>query len=124
MIASRDRVMDFIHEHCASEQEEIDILVALQEGLANAVLHGCRSDPAKAIRCSVEINPEAIAILIRDPGRGFDISAAMPSGDGTNLTEHGRGILLMRSLMDEVSYRRGGTELLLRKRRTPGAGQP
>lgn len=120
MIASRDRVMDFIHEHCVSEQEEVDILVALQEGLVNAVLHGCNSDPSKVIRCVVEITPEAISIVITDPGQGFDISATVKSAeDATNLTEHGRGILLMRSLMDEVSYRRGGAELLLKKRRPP-----
>lgn len=119
MIAVRDRIMDFLHEHCADEQQEIDIMIALQEGLANAVLHGSRNDPSKVIRCAVDVTPEAITIVIRDSGEGFDTAAAADSADdGTNLTQHGRGIHLMRSLMDEVSYRHGGSELQLKKLRT------
>ncbi len=119
MIAVRDRIMDFLHEHCADEQQEIDIMIALQEGLANAVLHGSGSDPSKVIRCAVNVTPEAITIVIRDSGEGFDTAAAADSADdGTNLTQHGRGIHLMRSLMDEVSYRHGGSELRLKKLRT------
>ena len=119
MIAVRDRIMDFLHEHCVDEQQEIDIMIALQEGLANAVLHGTRNDPSKVVRCSVDVTPEAITIVIRDPGQGFDTAAATDSADdGTNLTQHGRGIYLMRSLMDEVSYRHGGSELHLKKLRT------
>jgi len=75
MIAVRDRIMDFLHEHCADEQQEIDIMIALQEGLANAVLHGSRNDPSKIIRCSVDVTPEAITIVIRDSGEGFDTAA-------------------------------------------------
>jgi serine/threonine-protein kinase RsbW len=119
MIAVRDRIMDFLHEHCVDEQQEIDIMIALQEGLANAVLHGSRNDPSKIIRCSVDVTPEAITIVIRDPGQGFDTAAATDSADdGTNLTQHGRGIYLMRSLMDEVIYRHGGSELRLKKLRS------
>jgi serine/threonine-protein kinase RsbW len=119
MIAVRDRIMDFLHEHCVDEQQEIDIMIALQEGLANAVLHGTRNDPSKVVRCSVDVTPEAVTIVIRDPGQGFDTAAATDStDDGTNLTQHGRGIHLMRSLMDEVSYRHGGSELRLKKLRS------
>ncbi len=118
MVAVRDRIMDFLHEHCADEQQEIDIMIALQEGLANAVLHGSRNDPSKIIRCTVDVTSEAITVVISDPGHGFDIGVAADSADdGTNLTQHGRGIYLMRSLMDEVSYRHGGSELRLKKLR-------
>lgn len=118
MIAGRDRIMDLVREHCSNEQQEVDVMVALQEGLANAVLHGCRSDPSKIIRCRVEVSPQAINIAISDPGSGFDTAlAADTAEDGTNLTAHGRGICLMRSLMDEVRYGHGGSELHLVKLR-------
>lgn len=116
MIAARDTIMDFVHDYCCSEQEEIDILLALQEALANAVLHGCQSAPSKIIHCRVDIDPSAIAIVVRDPGPGFDVAAV--DAVGANLTDHGRGISLMRSLMDEVSYSRGGSEVQLKKLRT------
>jgi serine/threonine-protein kinase RsbW len=112
--------MDFIKEHHLPEPEEIDILVALQEALANAVLHGCQNDGTKTILCRVKINPSALTIVIRDPGPGFDVGAFESADPSLNTTEHGRGICLMRSLMDQVTYQRGGSEILLRKfRRSP-----
>lgn len=118
MTAARDRIMDFLHDHDVGEPEEIDIFVALQEALANAVLHGCKNDPSQIVRCSVEVDAETITIIIRDPGPGFEtVAVTDASDDGTNLTQHGRGILLMRGLMDEVSYSHGGSELKLTKRR-------
>jgi len=113
---ARDAIMDFVHEHCADEQQEIDILLALQEALANAILHGCQSDASQLVHCAVEISPSAIAFTIRDPGPGFDTgSATENTEDGTNLTQHGRGIHLMRSLMDEVTYHRHGSEVEMKK---------
>jgi len=118
MVAARQALMSFIAPYCSSEIEEIDIFVALQEALANAVLHGCQNDSSKTIYCSVEIDPGAFTIIIRDPGPGFDVDAAMQSTEaGANTTTHGRGIRLIRSLMDEVAYRNGGSEVQLRKSR-------
>jgi len=114
----RDAIMEFVHEHCADEQFEIDIFLTLQEALANAILHGCHDDPAKLVHCTVDVSPAAFEFTIRDSGDGFDPGDAVESTeDGTNLTQHGRGIFLMRSLMDEVTYRHNGTELHLKKLR-------
>src|SRR5664279_642559 len=102
MVAARDAVMDFLHDHCSCAEVETDILIALQEALANAVLHGCKSDPGKIIQCSVTVDASAIAVVIRDPGRGFNV--ALPTSHcAANLSGHGRGIRLMRGLMDEVT---------------------
>ena len=121
LAASRQAVMDFIRPHCSSDVEEVDILIAVQEALANAVLHGCRNHPSKSIHCSVMIEPSAFTITIRDQGPGFDVDAATRATEsGTNTTTHGRGIALMRSLMDEVVFRHGGSEVELRKLRTGG----
>ena len=118
MSAARDAVMGFIQPHCASEMEETDILIALQEALANAVVHGCQNDPSKNVFCRVEVDADAFTITVRDPGPGFDVDAATQATEaGANFTTHGRGICLMRSLMDEVVYRKGGSELQLRKLR-------
>ena len=117
MVAARESIMDFIKEQGPSEDEEVDIFVALQEALANAVLHGCQNDSAKTIRCWVEIDPSAFRIVIQDPGPGFDVTATTTADPSVNTSEHGRGICLMRSLMDDVSYLRGGSEVHLRKLR-------
>ena len=118
MVAARELVMDFLRPYSPSELEEIDIFIALQEALANAALHGCKDDASKTIRCSVEVDASAFTITIRDPGPGFDLDAATKATEaGANTTEHGRGICMMRSLMNEVIYGHGGSEVRLRKLR-------
>jgi anti-sigma regulatory factor (Ser/Thr protein kinase) len=116
-VAAREAVMNLIKKHGLTEDEEIDVFVALQEALANAVLHGCQNDGTKTIFCRVEVDPSALTIVVADPGPGFDIDAINCNPPDINTTDHGRGICLMRSLMDEVGYRRGGSEVRLQKRR-------
>ncbi|HZP23639.1 MAG TPA: ATP-binding protein [Terriglobales bacterium] len=113
---ARDAIMDFVRQHCTGEQQEIDVMVAVQEALANAILHGCRNDAAKLVHCTVEISPSAIEFTIRDPGPGFDSGGVTDAiEDGTNLTQHGRGICLIRGVMDELTYRHNGAELYMKK---------
>ena len=111
----RDQVMLFVEEHCTVEDDRIDILVALQEALANAALHGCKDDPAKTSRCTVSANKSDIVIRVRDPGPGFDLALADPENYQVTTFSHGRGICLMRSLMSEVTFAHRGSEIVLRK---------
>ena len=63
------------------------LMIALQEALANAVLHGCGDDPAKQVHCIVSVDPAEINIVLRDPGPGFETASSSDSADdGTNLT--------------------------------------
>lgn len=112
----RDRVMQFVVEHCPDEGDQIDVLVALQEALANAALHGCKDDPAKKIRCVVTADESEITISVSDPGPGFDLALADPENYRLTTLTHGRGICLIRSLVSEVTCKRRGAEILLRKR--------
>jgi serine/threonine-protein kinase RsbW len=113
---SREQVMQFVCQHCPDEGDQIDVLVALQEALVNAALHGCGDDPAKRIQCNVTANASDIAISVRDPGPGFDLALADPENYAASTSSHGRGICLIRGLMTEVSFARGGSELRMRKR--------
>ena len=96
---AREAILDFVREQGPDEQAMLDIFLALQEALANAILHGCRNDDRKAVRCTVEITPSEFNFVIQDPGPGFPFTASIDAaGHATNLTEHGRGIQIMRSL--------------------------
>ena len=112
----RDKVMEFVAEHCPDEGDQVDILVALQEALANAALHGCKDDPAKTIRCTVSAGASDIVISVCDPGPGFNLAVADPENYQLTTLTHGRGIVLMRSLMSEVTFAHHGSEIVLRKR--------
>jgi serine/threonine-protein kinase RsbW len=108
--------MDFVRGHCSVDSDEFDILVAVQEALANAALHGCRNDPSKSISCTVSVRPDEVEIVVRDPGNGFEEEkVADPKSLETNYSESGRGISLMRGLMSEVTYCSGGSEVHLKK---------
>ena len=100
----------------ADHQAELEI--ALREALANAVLHGNRSDAAKKVLVRAYCDPQkGFVIAVRDEGPGFD-PAKVPdprSEDRLHLT-HGRGIFLMRELMDHIEHRKGGREVVLYKK--------
>lgn len=114
---SRELVMDYIRRHCSDDPDEIDLMIAVQEALANAALHGCKDDAGKTIQCSVEIQGPNVCIAVRDPGPGFDFKrVADPKRFGPSKLEHGRGIALMRGLVDEVTFASGGSEVRLKKR--------
>jgi serine/threonine-protein kinase RsbW len=116
-----DRLTRLIEESHCVPGEEAAVGLAVREALCNAVLHGNCLDPCKLVqvRCQCELD-EGVSVTIRDQGRGFDPNAIPDPSDVGNLgAEHGRGILLMRWLMDEVSFEFGywGTEVHMRKRR-------
>ena len=111
-ILKRARVTGCLADH----QAELEI--ALREALANAVLHGNRSDAAKKVLVRAYCDPKkGFVIAVRDEGRGFD-PAKVPDPrreDRIQLT-HGRGIFLMRELMDHIEHRKGGREIVLYKK--------
>lgn len=115
---SREQVMEFVCDYSSDHgDDEIDIFLSLQEALANAALHGCQDDAAKQISCHVEVAPGEIVITVRDPGPGFDVSLTADTNRVVASTSaHGRGIALMRSMMTEVQFGKGGSEVTLRKR--------
>ena len=93
-----------------------DIETAAREALANAIIHGNRQDPHKSVYVSVIFRDGEVSITVRDEGQGFDASAvADPTAQEQLKLNHGRGIYLMRALMDEVSFDRNGTVVAMRK---------
>lgn len=112
-----DRVMGIVRQmRCAAGSEEA-VDLALREALANAILHGAGSDPTKDVQISVACDrARGMLIIVRDPGAGFDPEAVPSPLVGERIYEsHGRGIFLINQLMDEVTFRRGGTEIHMRK---------
>jgi serine/threonine-protein kinase RsbW len=97
--------------------KEFAIETAIREALANAITHGCGSDPAKQVKISAYCDEErGMILVVRDPGEGFDPKTIPSPVRGERLfAEHGRGIYLINQLMDEVRFRSGGSEIWMRK---------
>ena len=112
------QVMQAVREtKCVNGKEEA-IELSLQEALANAVIHGAKEDPTKIVECIVACDDQrGVLIIVRDPGPGFDPQAIPTCTMGENLySNHGRGIFLINQLMDEVQFRKNGTEIHMLKR--------
>lgn len=101
---------------CVRGKEEF-VELALREAVSNAVLHGNRMNARKLVhvRCCCE-GTKGVFIAVRDQGQGFDADTVPNPLAVENLeAENGRGIFLMKLVMDEVSFERGGTEVHIRK---------
>ena len=107
------------------EDQRFHIAMAVREAAINAVLHGNEYDSARQIEVSLENTGENLIITIADQGRGFDPNKIPdPLAQENLLRGTGRGIFLIRSLMDEVHFRQlhPGTELTLVKHLAPATG--
>ena len=96
------------------------ISMVCREAAVNAVLHGNRCDPAKHVTASFELSEDALTVRVADQGEGLDPDALRdPLAPENLLRTSGRGIFLMRALMDEVHFRQlnPGNEITLIKRR-------
>jgi serine/threonine-protein kinase RsbW len=113
-----EKIMGVVRGMECSAGKEFEIELSLREAIINAVVHGCRSDSSKMVQCWVACDePHGLLIVVRDSGKGFDPSSLPNPLVGENLfASHGRGIYLINQLMDEVIFRRGGTEIHMRKR--------
>jgi serine/threonine-protein kinase RsbW len=112
------QVMDAVRQIKCVDGKDDAIEMSLQEALANAVIHGAKEDPSKVVECLVACDEaRGILIIVRDPGEGFDPNAIASCTVGENLySSHGRGIFLINQLMDEVTFRKNGTEIHMVKR--------
>lgn len=101
---------------CACGHEQ-DVELAMREALANAIVHGAGNDPNRKVECCVACDDlHGMLVVVRDPGEGFDPQTLPSPLIGENVfSEHGRGVFLINQLMDHVEYKRGGTEIHMRK---------
>lgn len=93
------------------ERSVQEIQAAVREALQNAIVHGNRCDQGRCVKLQLDLHPGELEISVQDEGEGFHENPARSGG---------RGILLMKSLMDEVVFRRlakGGMAVTMRRRR-------
>jgi serine/threonine-protein kinase RsbW len=108
------------------EDQRFHIGMAVREAAINAVLHGNEYDPARKIDVALENTGKDLVFVIADEGHGFKPEDVPdPLAEENLLRGTGRGIFLIRSLMDEVHFRQlhPGTELTLIKHLEPGGAK-
>lgn len=112
-----DAITETLAQLTIPEQKRLEVALAVQEALANAVVHGCDNDSSKQVRCQMKSDPNGrIVIIVTDPGPGFSPDRVSDPKRRENLhADHGRGVYLIHQLMDEVHFERGASEIRMWK---------
>jgi serine/threonine-protein kinase RsbW len=114
-----DKLM-LLLRNCACVPEGVsDVEIALREAMANAIIHGNREDRRKHVHVTCRCEPGEVSIAVRDEGEGFDINKVPDPTAPENIgSVHGRGIHVIRALMDEVRFEERGAVIHMRKSAT------
>ena len=111
-----DKLMRLIRKCGCAAEGESDVEIALREALANAIIHGNHENPRKHVYVRCRCKPDEVSIAVEDEGRGFELNKiADPTAPENTGAVHGRGIYLMKALMDEVRFAEGGVVVRMRK---------
>ena len=93
-----------------NESAVADIAISVSELVNNAMIHGNKSSLDKMVTVKITRSREAVTIVVSDEGSGFDPSIVPdPIADENLLHEVGRGLFIVRSLMDKVDVKAAGT---------------
>ena len=102
------------------EASVFSIKLALEEGLNNACRHGNGFDQNKKVYVAFDVTAQRCRVSITDEGEGFDPdNLPDPTADENLEKPSGRGVMLMRVYMDEVTYNDKGNQVVLIKRNAP-----
>ena len=113
----QEQIVESLEAYGFSPRDVFGVRLALEEAIVNAIKHGNRMDPDKTVRIQWEINSTFVKVSIEDQGLGFAPEDIPDPTDEENLDKPGgRGIMLMKSFMSDVSYNDRGNVLVMEKR--------
>ncbi len=118
-VRSIGHAVDYVMSHCSdccayARRLNLNFRVGLTEALSNAMLYGNDQDPGKRVKVEITVRGEEVTARITDEGRGFDPTTIPDPTLPDNLDKPGgRGIFLMKALMDEVRFNEEGNSVTL-----------
>ncbi len=118
-VQSIENAVEYVMSRCATccehaQRLNLNFRVGLTEALCNAMLYGNAHDTSKRVLVEVTMAEGRVQAIIKDQGAGFDPASIPDPTRPENLTRPcGRGVFLMRQLLDEVWYNDRGNEVTL-----------
>jgi len=107
-----------LKERDYTDKEIFSIKLALEEALVNAIKHGNQLDRGKRVSVSYHVHVDRFECIVADEGPGFDPNEVPDPTAPENLERCcGRGLMLMRHYMCEVSHNDRGNAVHMRKHR-------
>ena len=114
-IAVVERLIDQISEqHSIIPEHYGNVLIAMTEGVNNAIVHGNKLDPEKSVTVVCAVDNKNLVFRVSDEGPGFDFDNLPDPTAPENIEKpHGRGVFLMRHLADECDFEDDGRIVVL-----------
>jgi serine/threonine-protein kinase RsbW len=115
VVPTVERVLDLVEDVGLDHDRLENLAVALAEALSNAAVHGNHLDAGIPVHITLKVEPGSCATVdVRDEGKGFDVSSVRdPTDPAELLNAAGRGVFLMRRLVDRLEYNRAGNRVRL-----------
>jgi len=112
----QDEIENRLRCHHFDDRDIFSIRLALEEALVNAIKHGNQMDRTKKVHISYQLHPDRFDVQISDDGGGFDPGDVPDPTAFENLERPcGRGLMLMRHYMTEVTFNDRGNGVNMRK---------
>ena len=99
-----------------SDQSTYEIELAVVEAVNNSIEHACHNEPGHPISVQLSLSADRITVIVSDSGESAESlreTTALDTVDPLHPPERGRGLQIMRAVMDEVAYRTDGAFNLL-----------
>ena len=118
-----DKVLDSLKDLKLDEGVLFDVKLSLEEAIINAIKYGNNFDKELPVSISYSIGSDRIEITVQDRGKGFNhTDLPDPTSNDNILRQGGRGLFLIRNLMDEVKFNDSGNEIKMVKFLKGGEG--
>ena len=113
----QERIVGLMEQNAWPMRECFGVRLAMEEALVNAIKHGNRMEADKKVFIACELTTDEITIVVEDQGEGFKLEEVPDPTEDDNLEKPGgRGIMLIRSFMNGVSYNERGNRLTMSKK--------
>ena len=109
-------ILELMNKHQYEEDAIFSVRVAIEEALANALLHGHAGDITKEIEVTWCVDEVCVEFSVTDQGRGYDPSSIPDPTANENLNiPSGRGLAMMEAFMDEVVLNEQGNKVIMKR---------
>jgi serine/threonine-protein kinase RsbW len=90
-----------------------NILLAIEEAVKNAIIHGNKLDPQKEVLITFTSQANSLCFVVTDQGPGFNTNSLPDplSADDTAIEHTGKGIFLISSLADNMKFNPAGNQV-------------
>ena len=114
-----EHAIDVVARHClafgiSANAARFKVRVALCEALSNAIVYGNGMDPGKQVHVKVHVRGSHVQVSVEDEGEGFDPQDVPDPTHDTNLENpRGRGLFLIRQLVDDLTFNDRGNSICM-----------